>query len=106
VLCLLLAVRRWDPFDAVLCLLLAARWEAQQGHHARCCSWLSAIVGVFRRVHRVRRACQVPLPQMNLSCAMRPPALWPVRQTDFMLIVTLVLKSVTALYRRYRAVAL
>jgi len=57
VLCLLLAVRRWDPFDAVLCLLLAARWEAQQGHHARCCSWLGAIVGVFRRIHR---ACQVP----------------------------------------------
>ena len=32
----------------------------QQSHHARCCSWLGAIVGVFRRVHRVRRACQVP----------------------------------------------
>ena len=46
--------------DAVVCLLLAARWEARQGRHARCCSWSGANVGVSRRDHRVRRASRVP----------------------------------------------
>ena len=43
---------------------------------------------------------------MNLSCRYATAGALAGQQTDSLLIVTLVSKSVTALYRRYRAVTL